>query len=38
MDRLLRDLKQRGFSGVQSFLTVALIDGHFRESREQVEA
>ena len=31
----LRDLKQAGFSGVQNFPTVGLIDGQFRESLEE---
>jgi predicted TIM-barrel enzyme len=35
MDRFLRELKQLGFSGVQNFPTVGLIDGHFRESLEE---
>ena len=35
MDRFLRDLQQLGFSGVQNFPTVGLIDGHFRESLEE---
>lgn len=35
MDRFLRDLKQIGFSGVQNFPTVGLIDGQFRESLEE---
>ena len=35
MDRFLRDLKQLGFSGVQNFPTVGLIDGQFRESLEE---
>src|SRR6201981_694271 len=35
MDRFLRDLKQLGFSGVQNFPTVGLIDGRFRESLEE---
>src|SRR5437762_6354545 len=35
MDLFLRDLKQLGFSGVQNFPTVGLIDGHFRESLEE---
>ena len=34
MDLFLRDLKQIGFSGVQNFPTVGLIDGSFRESLE----
>src|SRR5215472_9705108 len=35
MDRFLGDLKQLGFSGVQNFPTVGLIDGQFRESLEE---
>lgn len=35
MDRFLLDLKQLGFSGVQNFPTVGLIDGLFRESLEE---
>jgi predicted TIM-barrel enzyme len=35
MDRFLRDLKHLGFSGVQNFPTVGLIDGTFRESLEE---
>jgi predicted TIM-barrel enzyme len=35
MDLFLRDLKQLGFSGVQNFPTVGLIDGRFRESLEE---
>jgi predicted TIM-barrel enzyme len=35
MDLFLRDLKQMGFSGVQNFPTVGLIDGSFRESLEE---
>ena len=35
MDLFLRDLKQLGFSGVQNFPTVGLIDGHFREGLEE---
>jgi len=35
MDRFLRDLAQLGFSGVQNFPTVGLIDGRFRESLEE---
>jgi predicted TIM-barrel enzyme len=35
MDRFLRDLKELGFSGVQNFPTVGLIDGLFRESLEE---
>src|ERR1700746_2341933 len=35
MDLFLRDLKGLGFSGVQNFPTVGLIDGSFRESLEE---
>jgi predicted TIM-barrel enzyme len=35
MDLFLGDLKQLGFSGVQNFPTVGLIDGRFRESLEE---
>src|SRR5450755_2825542 len=35
MDLFLRDLKELGFSGVQNFPTVGLIDGRFRESLEE---
>jgi predicted TIM-barrel enzyme len=35
MDRFLRDLKHLGFSGVQNFPTVGLIDGLFREGLEE---
>jgi predicted TIM-barrel enzyme len=35
MDRFLRELQQLGFSGVQNFPTVGLIDGHFRENLEE---
>jgi predicted TIM-barrel enzyme len=35
MGLFLRDLKQLGFSGVQNFPTVGLIDGQFRESLEE---
>ena len=34
-DLFLRDLKQLGFSGVQNFPTVGLIDGSFRENLEE---
>lgn len=37
MDRFLRELKQLGFSGVQNFPTVGLIDGLFRESLEETD-
>src|SRR6201992_21847 len=35
MNLFLRDLKQMGFSGVQNFPTVGLIDGVFRENLEE---
>ncbi|HEV2274572.1 MAG TPA: phosphoenolpyruvate hydrolase family protein [Acidobacteriaceae bacterium] len=35
MDVFLRELKQLGFSGVQNFPTVGLIDGVFRENLEE---
>jgi predicted TIM-barrel enzyme len=35
MNLFLRDLKRLGFSGVQNFPTVGLIDGRFRESLEE---
>ena len=35
MNLFLRDLKRLGFSGVQNFPTVGLIDGSFRESLEE---
>jgi predicted TIM-barrel enzyme len=35
MDVFLRDLKKLGFSGVQNFPTVGLIDGLFRENLEE---
>jgi predicted TIM-barrel enzyme len=35
MDRFLCDLKELGFSGVQNFPTVGLIDGQFRENLEE---
>ena len=37
MERFLRDLKHLGFSGVQNFPTVGLIDGLFRESLEETD-
>jgi predicted TIM-barrel enzyme len=37
MARFLRDLKEIGFSGVQNFPTVGLIDGQFRESLEETD-
>ena len=35
MKRFLRELRSLGFSGVQNFPTVGLIDGQFRESLEE---
>ncbi len=35
MDRLLDELAQMGFSGVQNFPTVGLIDGTFRQNLEE---
>src|SRR3546814_12971884 len=35
MDALLDDLKRMGFSGVQNFPTVGLIDGVFRQNLEE---
>src|SRR5271154_3941352 len=35
MERFLRELQQLGFSGVQNFPTVGLIDGLFRENLEE---
>ena len=35
MDRFLDDVKQAGFSGVQNFPTVGLIDGQFRANLEE---
>lgn len=35
MDKFLRDLKDQGFSGVQNFPTVGLIDGTFRANLEE---
>src|SRR3984885_4712179 len=35
IDLFLRDLKRLGFSGVQNFPTVGLIDGLFRENLEE---
>src|SRR5271167_953389 len=37
MELLLGELKQLGFSGVQNFPTVGLIDGLFRENLEETE-
>src|ERR1022692_4311747 len=34
-DVFLRELKTMGFSGVQNFPTVGLIDGHFRANLEE---
>src|SRR3974390_3429940 len=35
MDRFLRDVQAAGFSGVQNFPTVGLIDGTFRQGLEE---
>ncbi len=35
MSTFLRDVKQAGFSGVQNFPTVGLIDGQFRQNLEE---
>jgi predicted TIM-barrel enzyme len=35
MDRFLEDIKRAGFSGVQNFPTVGLIDGQFRANLEE---
>jgi predicted TIM-barrel enzyme len=35
MDRFLEDVKKAGFSGVQNFPTVGLIDGQFRANLEE---
>src|ERR1700678_4652771 len=35
MDLFLRELKQLGFSGIQNFPTVGLIDGLFRQNLEE---
>lgn len=37
MERFLNELKAAGFSGVQNFPTVGLIDGLFRESLEETD-
>src|SRR5262245_49698099 len=37
MDRFLLDIKQAGFSGVQNFPTVGLIDGRFRANLEETD-
>ena len=37
MDVFLPELKRQGFSGVQNFPTVGLIDGSFRENLEETE-
>jgi predicted TIM-barrel enzyme len=37
MDRFLDDVKKAGFSGVQNFPTVGLIDGQFRANLEETE-
>ena len=34
-DKLLRELKEMGFAGIQNFPTVGLIDGTFRENLEE---
>ena len=36
MDRFLQDVKRAGFSGVQNFPTVGLIDGTFRAGLEEI--
>jgi predicted TIM-barrel enzyme len=35
MDRFLREIRDRGFAGVQNFPTVGLIDGVFRQNLEE---
>ncbi len=35
MPRFLRELQELGFSGVQNFPTVAVIDGNFRQVLEE---
>jgi predicted TIM-barrel enzyme len=37
VDRLLAEVKEAGFAGVQNFPTVGLIDGVFRRSLEETE-
>src|SRR5689334_219914 len=37
MDRFLSQVKEIGFSGVQNFPTVGLIDGNFRANLEETE-
>jgi predicted TIM-barrel enzyme len=37
MKRFLQDVKEAGFSGVQNFPTVGLIDGVFRQNLEETE-
>jgi predicted TIM-barrel enzyme len=37
MSRFLREVKASGFSGVQNFPTVGLIDGNFRQNLEETE-
>lgn len=37
MDRFLREIQQAGFSGVQNFPTVGLIDGVFRQNLEETD-
>ncbi|RYG79914.1 MAG: phosphoenolpyruvate hydrolase family protein, partial [Alphaproteobacteria bacterium] len=36
-DKFLRELKQLGFSGIQNFPTVGLIDGTFRKNLEETD-
>jgi predicted TIM-barrel enzyme len=37
MKRFLRDVQEAGFSGVQNFPTVGLIDGQFRQNLEETD-
>src|SRR5262249_50295319 len=37
MKRFLRDVQEAGFSGVQNFPTVGLIDGAFRQNLEETD-
>jgi predicted TIM-barrel enzyme len=37
MGRFLQEVKSAGFSGVQNFPTVGLIDGHFRQNLEETD-
>src|ERR687897_376112 len=37
MARFLRDVRDAGFSGVQNFPTVGLIDGNFRQNLEETD-